>query len=179
MRFLVNTINFKRITIVFVFIFLLITIIIFLNYINSYLYVKQKNIDANIPLSDTCGKYEVDVYDNILVLCDEFITDKPLTCVITNISEERIEFVFYFVKYIDNSAEGGRINATEVYVNMDKRIITKIKFFNGSSKQYGISCTPISNFEILNYLNVINNYNITNDNSDLTIKYTYNSAKIF
>ena len=160
---------------------LFIVVSLFLLNIFNYLHTENRKENVNIKISNACVS-ETDVYKSIIQTCNEYINNKPLTTVITTINEGKIEIEFYFVKYINNTAEGGRIEGTKVLVDFDNKTIKSIEYFNGSSKQYGTTVTPLTNLNSLNYSNAIDDYCKSNneilDNSNFIIRYTENSTRV-
>ncbi len=118
--------------------------------------------EINIKLTEKCDS-EKKAYDQIISLCEDYIGDRSLTHVKTNIDGSNIGVDFYFVRYIDHSAEGGRIEAAKVSVDLNEQIIRNVETFKGSGKKYshqlpGLSGNPIKNLDILNYREVIDDY---------------------
>lgn len=126
-------------------------------YLNTYLYEERKTEEVNIEIFDN-WENETDVYNSLIKKCNGYINGKPLTQVVTVINEGKIEIKFYFVKYINDFAEGGRVECTEILVDFDNRIVKSIEYFNGDNKGHGVPVKPITFLDSLSYSNAIDNY---------------------
>lgn len=148
----------------------------------KYLNYESKNGKVSIKISEAYES-ESDVYNSIKQNCSQYIDDKPLTMVTTTICNDHTQMEFYFIKYVNNFAEGGRIESSEITVDFNNKTVESINYFNGSSKQYGVTVTPITDFSSLNYQTAVNNYKKSDysisDDTKLIIEYTENSVIVY
>lgn len=156
-------------------------------YLNTYLYEERKTEDVNIEISDI-WKTETDVYNSLIEKCNGYINGKPLTQVVTAVNEGKIEIKFYFVKYINDFAGGGRVECTEILVDFDNQIVKSIEYFNGDNKGHGVPVKPITYLDSLNYSKAIDDYCKSEeysksddgivDDSNALVRYTENFISV-